>query len=72
MKAFKNITIRRLVIGLLPFYLFTFLPLHAQIGTWRNHLAYHDVQQIQAAGNELFVMASNGLYQSIPTTRRKD
>ena len=63
MKAFKNITIRRLVIGLLPFYLFTFLPLHAQVGTWRNHLAYHDVQQIQAAGNELFVMASNGLYQ---------
>jgi len=35
----------------------------AQIGTWRNFLAYHDIQQIQAAGNELFVMASNGLYQ---------
>lgn len=35
----------------------------AQVGTWRNFLAYHDVQQIQAAGNELFVLASNGLYQ---------
>lgn len=35
----------------------------AQIGTWRNYLAYHDVQQIQAAGDYLFVMASNGLYQ---------
>lgn len=35
----------------------------AQIGTWKNYLAYHDVQQIQAAGNELFVLASNGLYQ---------
>ncbi len=35
----------------------------AQIGTWKNYLAYHDVQQIQAAGNYLFVQASNGLYQ---------
>lgn len=35
-----------------------------QIGSWRNYLAYHDVQQIQAASNSnLFVMASNGLYQ---------
>ena len=35
----------------------------AQIGTWHNYLAYYDVQQIQAAGNDIFVMASNGLYQ---------
>lgn len=36
----------------------------AQIGTWKNYLAYHDVQQIQAAGNDqLFVLASNSLYQ---------
>ena len=35
----------------------------AQIGTWRNYLAYYDVQQIQAAGDELFVLASNGLYK---------
>ena len=35
----------------------------AQIGTWRNFLAYHDVQQIQQAGDYLFVMASNSLYQ---------
>ena len=34
-----------------------------QIGSWRNYLAYHDIQQIQAAGNYLFVMASNDLYQ---------
>jgi hypothetical protein len=53
-----------MVIGVLPFYLFTFLPLNAQIGTWRNYLAYSDIQQIRAAGNEyLFVLASNGLYQ---------
>ncbi|MBQ9656063.1 MAG: Por secretion system protein [Prevotella sp.] len=35
----------------------------AQVGTWHNYLAYHDVQQIQDAGNDLFVLASNALYQ---------
>ncbi len=35
----------------------------AQIGTWKNHLAYHDIQQIKEAGNYLFVLASNDLYQ---------
>jgi len=35
----------------------------AQVGTWRNYLAYHDVQQICKADNELFVLASNDLYQ---------
>lgn len=35
----------------------------AQIGTWRNYLAYYDVQQICKADNQLFVLASNGLYQ---------
>ena len=34
-----------------------------QIGTWRNYLAYHDIQEIQAAGDDIFVLASNGLYQ---------
>ena len=53
-----------LVKWLLPFYLFTFLPLHAQIGTWRNYLSYHDIQQIREAGSDdIFVLASNGLYQ---------
>lgn len=35
----------------------------AQIGTWRNYLAYHDVQSICKAGDNLFVLASNDLYQ---------
>ena len=35
-----------------------------QIGTWRNYLAYSDIQQIRAAGSDnLFVLASNDLYQ---------
>lgn len=38
-------------------------PARAQVGTWHNYLAYYDVQQIQDAGDNLFVMASNDLYQ---------
>jgi ligand-binding sensor domain-containing protein len=38
------------------------MPLLAQTGTWKTYMAYNNVQQIQAAGNELFVMASNNLY----------
>ena len=61
----------KLVKWLLPFYLFTFslfyphilLPLNAQVATWKNLLAYHEVQSICKAGDELFVLASNGLYQ---------
>lgn len=48
---------------LLPFYLLIFLPLNAQVGTWKNYLAYHEIQDIYEAGNYLFVLASNGLYQ---------
>ena len=35
----------------------------SQVGTWSNYLAYHQVQSICKAGNELFVLASNDLYQ---------
>lgn len=35
----------------------------SQVGTWKAYMAYSDVQQIQKAGDYLFVMASNGLYQ---------
>ena len=52
-----------LVKFILPFYLFTFLPLNAQIGSWRNYLSYAEPKQIQAAGNNLFVLASGSLYQ---------
>jgi hypothetical protein len=44
------------------FSLFT-SPIRAQIGTWRNYLSYAEPQQIQAAGHNLFVMASGALYQ---------
>ena len=41
----------------------SFSPARAQVGTWRNYLAYHDIQNICAADQYLFVLASNGLYQ---------
>ena len=48
---------------ILPFYLFSFLPLNAQVGTWRAYMSYYEPQQIVKAGNALFVRASNDLYQ---------
>ena len=45
-------------------YPHTFWPLHAQVGTWQNHLAYYELQNICAASDkQLFVLASNSLYQ---------
>lgn len=46
------------------FFIFYFLfsPIRAQVGTWKNYLSYHDIQQIQAVGDDIFVLASNGLY----------
>ena len=51
-----------LILFTLHFSLFI-SPARAQVGTWRNYLAYSEVQDIQAAGNYLFVLASNDLYQ---------
>ena len=38
-------------------------PVRAQVGTWRTYMAYAEPQQIVKGGNNLFVRASNGLYQ---------
>ncbi len=32
------------------------------IGTWKNYMAYYDVQDVQQAGKLLYVLASNDLY----------
>lgn len=50
----------------------------AAIGDWKAYMAYHDVQEIEQAGNLVFVQASNGLYiynkndQSIQTFSKVD
>ncbi|MGM9699820.1 MAG: two-component regulator propeller domain-containing protein [Prevotella sp.] len=37
--------------------------LHADgIGTWKAYMAYHDIQEIEQAGNKLYVLASDNLY----------
>ena len=55
--------IRLMALSFIIYHL-SFSPARAQIGTWRNYLSYYDIQQIKAAGdNNLFVLASNGLYQ---------
>ena len=63
MKSTKY-TIESIVKWFIPFYFFIALPLHAQVGTWKNYLAYHEVQNICEASHYLFVLASNYLYQS--------
>ena len=64
MKSICRHQLRSMLVGvILLFHLFTFLPLQAQVGTWKHYLAYHEVQDICATGDYLFVLASNGLYQ---------
>lgn len=52
--------------------------LQAAIGDWKAYMAYHDVQEIEQAGNLVFVQASNNLYvynqndQSIQTFSKID
>ena len=53
---------QRILLLLLTFYFSLFT--YSQVGTWENHLAYDELQNICAASNnQLFVLASNSLYQ---------
>jgi len=53
---------QRILLLLLTFYFSLFT--YSQVGTWENYLAYHELQNICAASNnQLFVLASNSLYQ---------
>ena len=61
-RATKKLAQYLSTLTVLLFCLFTFLPLPAQVGTWKNYLAYHDITEIEKGGNMLYVLASNGLY----------
>lgn len=64
MKSICRHQLRSMLVGvILLFHLSTLSPLQAQVGTWKHYLAYHEVQDICATGDYLFVLASNGLYQ---------
>lgn len=58
--------------------LFFYTTANAAIGDWKAYMAYHDVQEIEQAGNLIFVQASNNLYvynkndQSIQTFSKMD
>ena len=53
---------QRILLLLLTFHFSLFT--YSQIGSWENHLAYYELQNICAASNkQLFVLASNSLYQ---------
>jgi len=59
-----SITRKMMLIGLsFIILIFSFGTIKAQVGTWRNFMAYYDIQQICAADNYLFVRASDNLYQ---------
>lgn len=59
-------------------WLFFYTTANAAIGDWKAYMAYHDVQEIEQAGNLIFVQASNNLYvynqndQSIQTFSKMD
>lgn len=63
---------------LLTFYTLCPIYIHAAIGDWKAYMSYHDVQEIEQAGNLIFVQASNSLYvynkndQSIQTFSKAD
>jgi len=40
-----------------------FSPVRAQVGTWKAYMSYYEPQQIVRVGYDLFVRASNNLYQ---------
>lgn len=42
--------------------LLSIFPLQAGIGDWKAYMAYYDVKEVEQAGNNVFVLASNNLY----------
>lgn len=62
----------------LALLLINILTANAAIGDWKAYMSYHNVQEIEQAGNLIFVQASNSLYvynkndQSIQTFSKAD
>ena len=62
--SYQLTSIRQICLIALLFIIYhsSFSPARAQVGTWRNYLAYYELQNICAADHYLFVLASNDLY----------
>ena len=52
------------ILTIILFLIIQVVAFHSQaaIGDWKAYMAYHDVQEIEQAGNLVFVQASNSLY----------
>ena len=55
-------TIKRYFLSLILFLSLVVTALAGGVGTWKNYLAYSDVQWVEEGGNKLYVLASNSLY----------
>ncbi|MBR1464260.1 MAG: Por secretion system protein [Prevotella sp.] len=52
----------RRIIYILAALLFAFHTVAAQVGQWNAYLAYHDITDIEPAGNMVYVLSSNDLF----------
>lgn len=55
-------TIKRYFLSLILFFSLVITAFAGGVGTWKNYLAYSDVQWVEEGGNKLYVLASNSLY----------
>ena len=55
-------TIKRYFLSLILFFSLVVAALAGGVGTWKNYLAYSDVQWVEEGSNKLYVLASNSLY----------
>ena len=55
-------TIKRYFLSLILFFSLVASALAGGVGTWKNYLAYSDVQWVEEGSNKLYVLASNSLY----------
>lgn len=55
-------TKKRYFLSLILFFSLVVTAFAGGVGTWKNYLAYSDVQWVEEGGNKLYVLASNSLY----------
>ena len=55
-------TKKRYFLSLILFFSIVVTALAGGVGTWKNYLAYSDVQWVEEGSNKLYVLASNSLY----------
>ena len=70
--------IRRIVLAFVGCMMMAATCMAAAIGEWKAYMAYHDIQDLEQAGNVIYVLASDNLYayntndQSVQTYSKAD